>query len=247
MLLSAITDPEIRYHHQGWTSSDNNYLFITDELSRHPEPDVIVYDVSDKTNPVRVADFGDTTATIHNLFVMDDVLLASYYTAGFKMFDVSDPPNPTLIDHFDTSPVTGETFSGAWGVYPFAPSGRVYISDRETGLHIFELRETPTSVETPQAQVPGKFTLHHNYPNPFNPETIIRFELPEDSEIKLDVFNTVGQKIRTLVDERRAPGVYQVTWDGTDERGIRVSSGIYFYRLKTADKQTFTKSMLMLK
>lgn len=245
-LLSAINDPAISYNHSGWTTEDRNYLFICDELSRAPGPDIVIYDIQDKTNPVRVGGIGDNSATVHNLFVLGDRLVASYYTAGFKVLDVSDPLNVTVLDQFDTSPLAGENFGGAWGVYPFAPSGKIYISDTQTGLHIFELRDKPTSVSNSGGSLPHAFALHYNYPNPFNPETVIQYEIPQQAEVKLEVYNTIGQRIRTLVDAETAPGTYQVMWDGRDDGGIRVASGLYFYRLKT-DAFVNTKRMLLLK
>ena len=93
---------------------------------------------------------------------------------------------------------------------------------------------------------PGAFALHENWPNPFNPETSIRFELAQGSAVQLAVFDALGQKVRTLVDGARAAGSYQVLWDGRNARGAQVSSGVYFYRLKAGDL-TQMRRMLLLK
>ena len=83
---------------------------------------------------------GDSTATVHNLYILDDLAYVSYYSAGFRLYDVSDPTMPRLLDEFDTAPTdTGAGFSGAWGVYPFMPSGHIYVSDRTGGLYVFTL------------------------------------------------------------------------------------------------------------
>ncbi len=81
------------------------------------------------------------------------------------------------------------------------------------------------------ATLPDQFALLQNYPNPFNPETIISYRLPVSSEIELSIYNLLGQKVRTLVSKRQPAGQYEINWDGRDERGEKVSGGIYFYRL----------------
>jgi len=93
---------------------------------------------------------------------------------------------------------------------------------------------------------PTFFSLSQNYPNPFNPKTMIRFALPKDSWVKLEVYNILGQKVKTLVDEKLTAGVKEVDWDGKDGKGLEVASGIYFYKIK-ADYFTDVKKMVMLK
>jgi len=88
--------------------------------------------------------------------------------------------------------------------------------------------------------------LFDNYPNPFNPNTKITYVLPADSKVNLSVYNVLGQKVKTLLDEHQTAGEWSVIWDGKDSRGKRVSSGVYFYKLK-ADKFTQTKKMLLTK
>ncbi|MCK4655307.1 MAG: T9SS type A sorting domain-containing protein, partial [Candidatus Cloacimonetes bacterium] len=89
-------------------------------------------------------------------------------------------------------------------------------------------------------------SLSQNYPNPFNPETKIVFSLPEDGEVKLEIYNIKGQKVKTLMDCYTSHGDYELIWDGRDDNRKRVSSGVYFYQLKTKDIE-FTKKMLLLK
>jgi hypothetical protein len=93
---------------------------------------------------------------------------------------------------------------------------------------------------------PSSFSLSQNYPNPFNPETYIDFALPFDSEVSLKIFNVKGQLVRTLVQERMNTGTHTVRWEGRDDSGNRVSSGVYFYRL-TAGEKSFVKKMVLLK
>jgi hypothetical protein len=94
---------------------------------------------------------------------------------------------------------------------------------------------------------PTEFTLLQNFPNPFNPETTIKYNLAEGSDVHLRIFNIVGQVVRTLVAERQPAGRYQVRWSGTDDRGASVSSGIYFYELSAGGKFQDVKRLMLLK
>ena len=94
--------------------------------------------------------------------------------------------------------------------------------------------------------LPIETNLETNYPNPFNPQTIISFSVAQTSSfVTLDVYNLRGQKIRTLVKEMKYPGYYQVVWDGTDDTKKHVASGLYFYRMKTPDYQNMKKMILL--
>ena len=94
--------------------------------------------------------------------------------------------------------------------------------------------------------VPTKFALDQNYPNPFNPETNISFYLSEKSEVNLAIYNILGQKVRTLAEGPMESGSHTVTWNGKNESGSSVASGIYFYKLNAGDN-TVTKKMTLLK
>lgn len=93
---------------------------------------------------------------------------------------------------------------------------------------------------------PSEFSLSQNYPNPFNPVTNIQFTVLKTTQVKLEVFNIVGQKVKTLVNEEMKPGTYSTDWDGKDGDGNSVSSGIYFYRMQ-ADQFTDMKKMVLVK
>jgi len=93
---------------------------------------------------------------------------------------------------------------------------------------------------------PSQFSLSQNYPNPFNPVTNFQLTLPKSTHVKIDVLNIVGQKVKTLLDQDMKPGVYIVDWDGKDESGNSVSSGVYFYKIKAGDFSD-TKRMVLLK
>ncbi len=94
--------------------------------------------------------------------------------------------------------------------------------------------------------IPAVTELHNNYPNPFNPDTNISFSLAEDGQVSVDVFNSRGQKIKTLVNDYLQAGNHNIIWDGRDENNSEVSSGIYFYRMEKGDF-TSTNKMIMMK
>jgi flagellar hook assembly protein FlgD len=85
-----------------------------------------------------------------------------------------------------------------------------------------------------------------NYPNPFNPETKIVFNLPEEGNVKLEIYNIKGQKVKTLLDCYMSPGRSEMIWNGKDDNGKPVGSGVYFYKLQTPEK-CFTKKCMLLK
>ncbi len=94
--------------------------------------------------------------------------------------------------------------------------------------------------------IPTTYDVSQNYPNPFNPTTTIKYQLPEASKVKLVIYNVLGQKVRTLVNKRMQPGYYQVVWDGRNDQGVQVSSGIYIYRFES-DGLTRTMKMILMK
>jgi len=93
---------------------------------------------------------------------------------------------------------------------------------------------------------PDKFQLSQNYPNPFNPVTTIRYQVPERDHVILTIYNMMGQKVMTLVDQEQNPGYYAVEWDGRDEMGRETSTGIYIYQLQST-QQTVTRRMIKIR
>ncbi len=103
---------------------------------------------------------------------------------------------------------------------------------------------SPSSVGD-TGQIPTAFQLHQNYPNPFNPETVIKYELRQNTRVELSIFNLLGQQIRKLVSANQSAGSYELVWNGTDDAGSSVSSGVYLYELR-ADDARHSKKMLLL-
>jgi len=100
-------------------------------------------------------------------------------------------------------------------------------------------------VEEISKSIPSSFALEQNYPNPFNPTTRIQYRLQAVSDVELTIYNQLGQKVRTLVKELQPSGAYQIEWNGQDNMGKLVVSGVYLYRLK-AGSYVQTRKMVLV-
>ena len=137
-------------------------------------------------------------------------------------------------------------------------SGEPVAGVRVRLFDLADLRAAPVAVEVdesgyfslppevlPGAARPERFELGSNYPNPFNPSTLIPYQLPVPMRVRLEVFNTLGQRIATLVDGERPAGSHTAEWDATDASGQSVGAGVYLYRL-SGDDARITRSMLLI-
>ncbi len=93
--------------------------------------------------------------------------------------------------------------------------------------------------------IPKGFELKQNYPNPFNPITNIEYSIPKNTHINISIYNLLGQMIKQLVSKPYQPGYYKVNWDGTNYKGNRVSTGMYFYKIQTEYYIKIKKMILM--
>ena len=105
-------------------------------------------------------------------------------------------------------------------------------------------------MEKDERKTPESYSLSQNFPNPFNLETQIHFKLSEAAQVKINIFDLTGEMIRTILNERKSSGDHILTWDGLNDKGERVASGVYFYKLEINsddDQLQQTRKMLMLK
>ena len=102
-----------------------------------------------------------------------------------------------------------------------------------------------TSVDEPAPRQPGSYNLYQNYPNPFNPSTVIHYELARPANVRIEIYNVLGQKIRTLVNEFQTNLLGRVIWDATDDKGQGVSAGVYFYTLIANGHRIIKKIVLI--
>lgn len=108
----------------------------------------------------------------------------------------------------------------------------------------FESSVANTAIISQNPSVITGFQLHQNYPNPFNPQTHFNFELPDDSHVRVIIYDLLGSQIKMLLNEKQSAGMYHMTWDGKDSKGQRVSSGIYFCSVKVGDDVRVSKMVL---
>lgn len=131
---------------------------------------------------------------------------------------------------------------------------RLVESDKSFGMHntkftIDVLRQSYailTGVECIDNNIPATYDISQNYPNPFNPSTEIKFAVPKTERVRIAIYNSIGKLVRVLVDDNFTPGYYKVTWNGEDNNGKKVSSGVYLYRMETPSFSE-TKKMVLLK
>jgi hypothetical protein len=152
---------------------------------------------------------------------------------------LDSPAREEMKEREDLSTYPG----GHWNFFPYHEV--TVIGNGEFKVSLTLSAELPTSVEQPGEEIPRVFAIYQNYPNPFlsgaksrsagNPETVIEYQLPRPSEVEISIFNLQGQKVTTLVRDHKTAGVHKIIWNGTDESGRRVASGIYLYQLKVAD------------
>ncbi len=111
-------------------------------------------------------------------------------------------------------------------------------------VNVEVIRDVVVGINQP-GNVPTIFDLKQNYPNPFNPNTTIKYQLPKASEVELQIFNILGQRVKTLVKGKVQTGYYETVWDGRNDLGQQAASGIYIYRFKAADYQKTLKLILL--
>jgi len=149
VLLGTLTDyPQKGYNHSGWLANDGIHYYMCDETHGM---DVKVVDASDPSD-LKVVNLFNAESTpnqiVHNVLVRGNYLYASYYYDGVQVFDISDPVNPVRVSYYDTFDGENDSFyQGAWGVYPFLPSGNVLVSDMNNGLFVVNPFASSVSVQ----------------------------------------------------------------------------------------------------
>ncbi len=132
----------------------------------------------------------------------------------------------------------------SYGIYYYVVTA-VYTEGESSFSNPTQAYSGSTSSDENIVQPVYKAELKNNYPNPFNPTTTISFSIPNDSNVELSIFNIKGQKVKTLVNEMLPAGEHSIIWNGRDSNGNRVSSGMYFYKLKAGDFQKVRKMILI--
>ena len=186
----------------------------------------------------------DPAGTILLVFISFGVIPAGVDTFATLYFTTGPTWDPSVYNPIDTFRLLSgqglsytDTSASPQDITPhYDPAGSF-------GIGCTDVKEDH---RFPSTLRPNSFVLSQNYPNPFNTETVITFALPRSGNVKIEIFNILGQKVRELVDEKVTAGYKKVVWDGRDNAGQLLASGIYFYKIRTGDFIE-TKKMTLLK
>ena len=246
---------------------DNTSEFCMCDTARVPPPPPDSSNVGIiKTVDLDTVNVGDTvtyTLQIYNLGPLTDPAVAVVDTipAGMTYVD-NTPSRGTWL--FNSGVLTGgitnlpvvETVSVEVRVAAVSPGDVINYASAAGSITDGDLSnnrdsvtvtvEAIVSVGSEDGALPRVFALGDNYPNPFNPTTSLSYDLPEAAQVRIVIYNTLGQEVRTLVNASQPAGRYTVEWDGQDRRGNRVGSGVYLYRMD-AGSFSQTRRMLLLK
>ena len=211
-----------------WITEQSNSINITqDNLS---DTFTLAWDASE-------SEYGE----IH---YMIDVKQFDYQTSYENVDEISDTTYDieyqSFIDNVDFLNVNAATI---WFTV-YAVDGPDTLKVNGTDIKVFINRYDYLSIES--GGIPDEFALHENYPNPFNPTTQIRFDLPEMSNVNLTIYNMLGQRVKAFNMESAPAGYHALTWNATNDLGSPVSAGVYLYQLQTKEFVK-TKKMVLLK
>lgn len=211
------------------------YIYGDDKyLITNPNNIAEIYDISNVTNPGKIF-YNDTRTGLFDAKVVDDYLYLMWGNE-ITVYDISDISNPTII----TTKVFGNSLRNL-----IVKDHLIYVSSFVDGLYILQSNFLLAHV-LDEVSLTDEYQLLENYPNPFNPETNIIINLKNEANVKLKIFNSTGKLVKTLVNERLDHGFHTIKWDGTNDNGLKVSSGSYFYQLVSNGK-VITKKMLLIK
>jgi hypothetical protein len=186
-----------------------------------------VINIADPSNPVEVGHLM-LGGTASDVFLSDGYAFVA--SGDFYAIDIADPLNPTIAAAYETP-------YRARGVY--ADGDYVYVAD-EASLIILHF-DSQVGIGDKHVELPEKATLYQNYPNPFNNRTVIEYTLPEAAFVTIDIFDLMGRKVTSLVNNQKSAGYYRVLWDAEE-----VSSGMYFYKIQAGDFAE-SKKMTLIK
>jgi hypothetical protein len=177
----------------------------------------------------------------------DGIQFAQQMTTAIP-FSPSDLDEAQVSHQSELIPYLFSTVSGSWTELPNLRYTSDFIETEidHFGIVSFLRLEGTGITDYPiNPLIPEVYRLLQNYPNPFNPTTIIPYHVPQESNITIIVYNSLGQQIRSLVDDAHQPGMYEIQWDGRDDVGNQVGSGLYYYVLQSGDFQSLRKAIIL--
>lgn len=253
--LSTITDyPARGYNHSGWLSADCSNYYMADETHGF---DMKVVEVSDLCEPEVTGTFdasvSSPTSIPHNQVVACDYLYTAYYYDGLRVYDIKDPSQPELVSFYDTFlEPDGRQFRGAWGVYPFLPSGNILVSDMQSGLFVFEgmgdncAAQEPVSCEMTACATTSltEVAAINNsiiQPNPIVDQFSLSINLANHlTALSVSLSNSQGQQVQTWMLNNLQAGPNDFSFYLPEQ----LPTGVYFLSLRSQQAVT-TKKMIV--
>ena len=229
VIVGSLEDyPDKGYNHSGWLSEDGQTYIFADEDWGH---DLKVCDVSDLSDIEVVTTFSsevNENSMPHNQIIKGDLLFISYYHDGLQVYNIADPTNPQKVAYYNTYLEDDhESYRGAWGVYPFLPSGNILVSDMQYGLYVLSLNEDGLS----QDEISEDLLSIH--PNPFN--EILTLNLVESAK-----------SYNFSLTDLQGKEVFQTQLNGTKQTiqlPTSLSMGVYVARVSNED-YTYTQKLV---
>ena len=223
-----------------WTYLDSNYVSFNQTTPAWTKLiyNITPYTANEQLIQVRVS-YDDCGGNWGYGIGVDNVAIKE----GENMSWLTISPYSGRIAMGDTINVTVGAYGGFDNGYTASETAVLNAGPFETSLSI-SLTVGGSGIDTPEG-VPGSFALHQNHPNPFNPITNIRFDIPEISFARMDIYNILGQRVRTLFHDAVAPGYHSVQWNGKNDAGESLPSGMYMYKLHAGTYVAMEKLVLL--
>jgi hypothetical protein len=235
---------QLRFTNRGSSGTiPNDDWFIDNVFLGIPAPSIVISRTSVEFDTTEVGSSSMETIDLFNTgtedLVVSDIVSSdpAVFSADTSSFTVA--PGEAMTISLSFSPNQMGLLTGTLAVVSNDPA-----VDTLT-VELSGVGEGVTSVES-AAGLPDEFSVSPNFPNPFNPATTIKYQLPLASKVELAVYSLLGGRVKTLVDRSQEAGYYEARWDGTNEAGIPVTSGVYIYRF-VADKYQMVRKMILLK
>jgi hypothetical protein len=169
----------------------------------------------------------------YGVFAQDTLLYLADGSEGLHVVHISDPTQPALAGYFQT---------GGYARDVFVRDSIIFVADENDGVYILKYAPMAVTIEEQINNIPENFQLYQNFPNPFNPATVIRYRLSTPAHVRLVVYDVVGKVVKELINRQQGVGQYQITFNA---KGL--SSGVYLYRLETSHGFSQVRKMILLR
>jgi len=248
--VSPGVGPEMRCLHAACYDSEKHRMIMYGGQRNGPLDDIWALDL-DTDTWTNLTPVNRPTGRFHAAFVYDELNNRGTVFGGQGVASNNEAWVFDLwTNKWTLLAPTGTPPSARWGsagIYDPANDRMIIFGGYDTGMKndVWALEDL-SGTTTGAPPLASALVLHPNMPNPFNPTTTIRFEMPVAGDVTLTVYDVRGTRVRTLVRESRAEGTHAVTWDGRNDRGEQVGSGVYLYRLDAAGTSQ-TRKMVLLK